>query len=57
MGEEFVGTCWQCGKKGITLKQFVAEECENPAGFTQDESLILAVEGAALQEMDHGEQG
>jgi hypothetical protein len=43
-GMPFIGTCWQCGKTGITLEQQQIEECENPAGLSQDDSLIMAVE-------------
>jgi len=42
-GQEFIGTCWQCGKTGLTWAD-AAEECENPAGLTEDESLLMALD-------------
>lgn len=42
-GSKYVGTCWQCGKTGLTLVD-AREPCENIAALTEDESLIMAVE-------------
>lgn len=43
-GHKYVGTCWQCGKTGLTLAD-ACEPCENIAALTADESLMLAIEG------------
>jgi hypothetical protein len=43
-GTRFVGTCWQCGRTGLSMDA-VREECDNPAGMTQNESLFRAIEG------------
>lgn len=42
-GEPFVGTCWQCGRTGLTIAA-MTEPCENIAGLTETESLLIAVE-------------
>lgn len=42
-GHPFVGTCWQCGRSGLTHADMF-EPCENIAGLTQDESLLMAIE-------------
>jgi len=42
-GERFVGTCWQCGRSGLTLSD-MSEPCENVAGLTETESLVMAIE-------------
>lgn len=43
-GHKYIGTCWQCGKTGLTLDD-AREPCENIAALTEDESLIMAIEG------------
>lgn len=42
-GGPFIGTCSQCGKQGLTLDS-MGEECENPRGLTQEESLLDAID-------------
>ena len=42
-GEAFRGTCWQCGKTGLTLADS-QEPCENIAALTETESLLMALE-------------
>lgn len=41
-GGQFVGTCTQCGKEGLTLAS-MSEECPNIRGVTQEQSLIEAI--------------
>ena len=43
-GEPFVGTCWLCGKQGVTLAQMASEECPNIRGLTQEEALFEAID-------------
>lgn len=43
-GEPFVGTCWQCGRAGLTIHEAM-EPCENIADLTETESLLMAVRG------------
>jgi hypothetical protein len=42
-GHKYVGTCWQCGKTGLTLAD-ATEYCENTARLTESESLLMAIE-------------
>lgn len=55
-GQKYVGTCWQCGKTNLTLADAL-EPCENIAALTEDESLIMAVDGpeveSAIDQIDH----
>lgn len=55
-GHEYVGTCWQCGKTGLTLAD-AREFCENVAALTVEESLIMAIGGPeeenAADQIDH----
>lgn len=44
-GGPFIGRCMNCGRENMTLDQAMTQECPNPAGFTQDETLIRAIEG------------
>ena len=44
-GEDYVGTCFLCGKTGITVENML-EECKNTRGLTQGEALIEALEKA-----------
>ena len=43
-GQKFIGTCWQCGMANLTLAD-AQKRCENVANLTEDESLIMAIEG------------
>jgi len=43
-GERFIGTCWQCGRSGLTLDDTFSR-CENIAQLTEGESLIMAIKG------------
>ncbi len=43
-GERFIGTCWQCGRSNLTLSD-AREPCENIAALSDDESLLMAIEG------------
>ena len=43
LGTAFVGTCFKCGKKGLTMNDFMLDECENVRGLSQDEALIEAI--------------
>lgn len=41
-GQKFIGTCWQCGKTGLTDAD-VFEPCENVSRLTEEESLLMAI--------------
>jgi hypothetical protein len=43
-GQKFTGTCGLCGTPNLPWKA-VFEDCPNPRGLTEDESLIEAIEG------------
>jgi hypothetical protein len=43
-GGPFVGTCTQCGRRGLTIKA-MSEECENVRGLTQGEAVLEAMPG------------
>lgn len=42
MPGKFIGTCQKCGKEGLTFSN-MDEECPNPSGMTQDQSLLKAI--------------
>jgi hypothetical protein len=44
-GQNFIGTCIQCGKQNVTSKMFFDEECPNTRGLSEEESLLEAIEG------------
>jgi hypothetical protein len=44
-GEDYIGTCYLCGKTGIGDAEMF-EECENFRGLTQGEALVEAIERA-----------
>lgn len=44
-GQPFLGTCYKCGKPGLTVSGAMSEECPNVRGLTQDEALIEAITG------------
>ena len=41
-GQPFIGTCMKCGMEGIPLSR-MGEECVNPAGLNNEETMILAL--------------
>jgi hypothetical protein len=43
-GQKFIGTCMKCGRTGLTFAD-MGEPCENIAGMTADEALLLAIDG------------
>lgn len=43
-GQTFVGTCTKCGVTGLSFAD-MRKECANPAAFTDDETLVRAIEG------------
>jgi hypothetical protein len=43
-GQRFIGTCMKCGKPGLTFAD-MNEPCENIAGMSEEESLLLAISG------------
>jgi hypothetical protein len=47
-GDPFVGTCFRCGKTGLTISQS-QDYCENTSGMSEDEALLAAID-PALQE-------
>ena len=46
LGEDYIGTCYLCGKTGIGDAEMF-EECKNPNGLTQGEAIIEALENPA----------
>lgn len=42
-GGPFVGTCYLCGKTGLTIADGL-KDCENPRGLTQDEAVLEAID-------------
>lgn len=42
-GQAFVGTCFQCGRAGITLEMMAGEDCENVRALTQEQAVIEAI--------------
>lgn len=44
-GQPFVGTCVNCGKSGLTLKDMARDECENLRRVTEDEAIVEAIKG------------
>jgi hypothetical protein len=42
-GGPFLGKCFKCGREDIPLSDNT--ECVNPAAITDDEALIIAIEG------------
>ena len=51
-GGPFIGTCMKCGKPGLTPADFHKNPCVNPAGLTQQEVVIMAIEGPKEQTND-----
>lgn len=43
-GGPFIGRCMRCGMEGLTFAT-MNSGCANPAGETQEQSLIRAIEG------------
>jgi hypothetical protein len=43
-GETFIGTCFKCGRTGLTDAD-MDDPCENIAGISEDDALIMAIEG------------
>ncbi len=43
-GQQFVGTCMKCGMENVPIER-MHEQCVNPAGLNQDETLMLAIRG------------
>ena len=44
-GQPFIGTCMKCGTPNLTMAQAMRGGCVNPANFTQEETLLIAIEG------------
>jgi hypothetical protein len=44
-GQPFIGTCFQCGKSGLSIEDAVSDDCPNVRGLPQGEALIEAIEG------------
>lgn len=45
-GQAFIGTCMKCGIRDIPMSR-MREECVNPAGLNNEETLMLAIKGAS----------
>jgi hypothetical protein len=43
-GQEFISTCRLCGTPNLPMSA-VFEDCPNPRGLTEDESLLDVIEG------------
>jgi hypothetical protein len=43
-GGSFFGTCLKCGAENLPIEA-VSWPCENPANLTQDEALLVAIQG------------
>lgn len=43
-GGPFIGTCMKCGLPNLTLSD-MNQPCENIAGISQDEALLMAIAG------------
>lgn len=43
-GYKYIGTCFQCGKTNLTLKDS-REECPNPNNMTEEQSVLRAIRG------------
>jgi hypothetical protein len=50
-GGPFIGTCFLCGRAGVTLSQMAMEECPNIRGLDPSEALLEAI-GGPFQEPD-----
>jgi hypothetical protein len=44
-GQDFIGTCALCGKKGLTIAQMNSEECENVRGLNYEQALVETIRG------------
>lgn len=47
-GTPFVGTCTKCGMADIPMSR-LHEECSNPANLSDDDALLLAIEGPSIE--------
>lgn len=45
-GGPFLGTCLKCGQENLPAAA-IGKPCANPANLTQDEALIIAIEGTS----------
>jgi len=45
IGQRFVGTCFKCGKQGLSLQDAATDECPNVRGLSQEGALLEALEG------------
>lgn len=43
-GQDFIGTCINCGKENLTIDDQWSEECENVVGRTNDETLLAVLD-------------
>lgn len=50
-GGDFIGRCTRCGKDGLSFSN-MSEECANPSGETDEQSLIRAIEGGPTTDND-----
>lgn len=44
-GTPFIGTCAACGKRDLTWRDVMNDDCPNPRLLTQEGALIEAIEG------------
>lgn len=45
-GGAFVGTCLKCGLDGLTLDDMAKQQCVNPGGLNNSDTLKIALRGS-----------
>lgn len=53
-GGPFFGTCMKCGRTNLPGSAAL-EPCDNPSGMSEDEALIMAIEGPQSAPVKEGE--
>lgn len=43
-GKNFIGRCMLCGETGLKMSEAL-QNCENPAKISQEDALVMAIEG------------
>lgn len=54
-GEKFLGTCMKCGRTNLPISA-VNEPCENIAGMSEEDALLLAIEGPSREALSQLEK-
>lgn len=42
-GEDFIGTCRNCGTENLTIQDFATQECPNQRGATEADNVLDAL--------------